>query len=219
MDTAPRDNANGKAPEVVAPESEISDAEVARRTLGGDPSAFEVVVRRYHRDLLRLIRGITHNLEEAEDLTQDAFLRAYRHLDRYDQARPFRPWLWTIGIRLALHAIARKGRKNVSLDREVPELAGGGRQDGPWFADERSNDDLAERLLRRDLMKALEVMEPQYSAVLILRVLEERSYEEMSEILGIPKGTVMSRLFRARQQLKEKLRDFRPEGKSDDRAV
>ncbi len=181
--------------------------------MAGDRGAFEVIVRRYHRDLLRLLRGITHNLEEAEDLTQDAFLRAYRHLDRYDQARPFRPWLWTIGIRLALHAIARKGRKNVSLDSDVPQLEGGGRQEGPWFADERSGRELDERLLRRDLMGALEEMDPQYSAVLVLRVLEERSYEEISEILGIPKGTVMSRLFRARQQLKEKLRDHRPRGK------
>ncbi len=214
---------NGKAPEVApVPDPDLSDAELVRRTLGGDTGAFEVVVRRYHRDLLRLLRGITHNLEESEDLTQDAFLRAYRHLDRYDPARPFRPWLWTIGIRLALHAIARKGRKNVSLDRDVPELDGGGRQEGPWFADDRSREQLDERLLRRDLMDALEEMEPQYSAVLILRVLEERSYEEISEILGIPKGTVMSRLFRARQQLKERFLNPKspgPRGKPDDRSV
>lgn len=204
MDTSPKDRANEKAPEVTAAAPDPSDAEMVRRTLGGDPGAFEVLVRRYHRDLLRLLRGITHNFEESEDLTQDAFLRAYRNLDRYDPQRPFRPWLWTIGIRLALHALARKGRKNVSLDQDVP---GGGRQEGPWFADDRSREELDARLLHDDLMRALESVDAPYRTVLILRVLEERSYEEISEILGIPKGTVMSRLFRARQQLKEKMRD------------
>lgn len=207
MDTSPRDRANGKAPEATAPASDPSDAEMVRRTLGGDPGAFEVLVRRYHRDLLRLLRGITHNFEESEDLTQDAFLRAYRNLDRYDPQRPFRPWLWTIGIRLALHALARKGRKNVSLDQDVPRLEGGGRQEGPWFADDRSRQELDAKLLHDDLMRALESVDAPYRTVLILRVLEERSYEEISEILGIPKGTVMSRLFRARQQLKEKMRE------------
>src|SRR5512143_876802 len=131
MVTPPEDRADGKAPGATVRTPDPTDAELARRTLGGDTGAFEVLVRRYHRDLLRLLRGITHNLEESEDLTQDAFLRAYRHLDRYDQKRPFRPWLWTIGIRLALHAIARKGRKAASLDQNKPGMEGGGRQEGP----------------------------------------------------------------------------------------
>jgi RNA polymerase sigma-70 factor (ECF subfamily) len=152
---------------------------------------------------MRTLRGITRNVEEAEDLTQEAFLRAYRALDRFDLARPFRPWLWTIGIRLALHAIGRKGRGNVSLDAEDSE--GVARGDGPWLADSRSVEAIEENLMRGDIERALDSLDPDHRAVILLRAVEERSYEEIAEILGIPKGTVMSRLFRARIRLRERL--------------
>jgi len=152
---------------------------------------------------MRTLRGITRNLEEAEDLTQEAFLRAYRALDRFDLARPFRPWLWTIGIRLALHAIARKDRGNVSLDAEDAE--GTTRADGPWMADTRSVDVIEENLVRGDMERALGELDADHRAVILLRAVEEKSYEEIAEILGIPKGTVMSRLFRARIRLRERL--------------
>lgn len=185
------------------PGTDREDAEDIRRTLAGDRNAFEGLVRRHHRDLARMLRGITRSIEEAEDLTQEAFLRAYRALDRFDLARPFRPWLWTIGIRLALHAIARKDRRNVSLDDEDEES--GARSDGPWMADTSSVHRIEENLARDDIERALATLDPEHRAVILLRAVEEKSYEEIAEILGIPKGTVMSRLFRARMRLREKL--------------
>jgi len=153
---------------------------------------------------MRLLRRMTRSIEEAEDLTQEAFLRAFRALDRFDLERPFRPWLWTIGIRLALHSLKRKDRDNVSLDVDRPE-GGGGSSEGSWLADSRSVEGLESRLLQRDLSEALSELDPDHRAVLILRAVEERSYEEIGEILGIPRGTVMSRLFRARMRLRELL--------------
>ncbi len=183
----------------------VEDAELIRRTIAGDRNAFEGLVRRYHSDLQRALRRITRSLEDAEDLTQEAFLRAYRALDRFDLERPFRPWLWTIGIRLALHAISRKDRKHARLDSGDPEDAQSARHEGGWLADRRPIEEIEERLTRIDLEKALEALDPDQRAALILRVVEERSYDEISEILGIPKGTVMSRLFRARLRLRGRL--------------
>jgi RNA polymerase sigma-70 factor, ECF subfamily len=191
------------------------DAELVRRTLAGDRTAFDGLVLRYHRDLLRLLRRITRSVEDAEDLSQEAFLRAYRALDRFDLEKPFRPWLWTIGIRLALQAIARKGRNNVSLDGPDRETDGERRGDGPWLADHRTVEQIDERLVQRDLMEALDQMDPQHRAILILRVIEERSYEEIASILHIPQGTVMSRLNRARISLRKRLSGWFPGGEED----
>lgn len=156
-----------------------------------------------------MLRRITRNLEEAEDLTQEAFLRAFRALDRYDTGRPFRPWLWTIGIRLALHSIARKGRTNVSLDDGDPDERP--RDESAWMADPRSVESIDANLLGREIDEAMRDLDADHRAVLILRAIEERSYEEISEILGVPKGTVMSRLFRARNRLRARLRGSRGE--------
>jgi RNA polymerase sigma-70 factor, ECF subfamily len=195
------------------------DAELIRRTLAGDRNAFEGLVLRYHRDLMRLLRRITRSIEDAEDLTQETFLRTYRALDRFDLEKPFRPWLWTIGIRLALHAIAKKGRSNVSLDGADDAPEGEGRRDGPWLADTRSLERIDENLMQRDLMEALDQMDPQHRAILILRVIEERSYEEIATILQIPQGTVMSRLNRARISLRKKLSGWFPAGEEDGRSM
>lgn len=211
IQTAPGDSPERASAEQTARE----DAELVRRTLAGDQAAFEGLVLRYHRDLLRLLRRITRSVEDAEDLTQEAFLRAYRALDRFDLARPFRPWLWTIGIRLALQTIAKKGRSNVSLDGPDREADGTARGDGPWLADHRTTEQIDERLMQRDLMEALDEMDPQHRAVLVLRVIEERSYEEIAGILGIPQGTVMSRLSRARLSLRRRLTGWLPGGDQD----
>jgi RNA polymerase sigma-70 factor (ECF subfamily) len=186
-----------------------------RRTLEGDTNAFEAIVRRYHGGLLKVLRRMTRSQEEAEDLTQEAFLRAYRALDRFDVTRPFRPWLWTIGIRLALHSLARRSRSEVSLQARDDETDGDRAQDGPWMADPGSLESVEGPLVRREVRDALEELDPTARAVLILRVFEEKSYEEIAGILDIPKGTVMSRLHRAREKLKTRLRGFDPQGATD----
>src|SRR5436190_281439 len=135
-----------------AEHADREDAELIRRTLAGDQAAFEGLVGRHHGDLLRTLRRITRRVEDAEDAAQEAFLRAYRALDRFDLARPFRPWLWTIGIRLALQGLARKEQRNVSLETESRRNQSAG---GAWLADDRSREHIEGRLLRRDVERAL----------------------------------------------------------------
>ena len=172
-------------------------------------------MRRHHHDLLRLLRGITRSQEDAEDLTQEAFLRALRALDRFDLDRPFRPWLWTIGTRLALQKIARKDRSQVSLETAGMKPGEERHGEGAWMTDRHALEQMEGTLFQLDLSKALEDLEPHYRAVVLLRVLEGRSYLEIAEILGIPEGTVMSRLSRARARLRERLLGPEPGGTTD----
>ncbi len=199
------------------------DAEIVRRTLAGDLRAFDALVHRHHADLLRALRTITRNLEDAEDAAQDAFVRAFQALDRFDQERPFRPWLWTIGIRLALHRIARKETKNVSLEDARPGAEGIARDDRAHMADATGVQHLDETLLRRDLDRAMDRLDAHHRAVLQLCVIEQKTYEEAAEILEVPKGTIMSRLSRARLRLREFLCDvpapIEAAGGDDDRAM
>lgn len=200
-------------------EAAREDAELVRRTLAGDRNAFEDLVRKYHQPLLRLLKGITRNTQDAEDLVQDTFLRAFRNLDRFDLSRPFRPWLWTLGTRLALHLIARKERKNVSLETAGTDPDQQARLDGPWLGSLADVERMDAALLQRALMEALETLEPDHRAVMILRVFEERSYGEIAEILEVPEGTVMSRLSRARTRLRERLRGWTPQGEINEQSV
>jgi len=172
-------------------------------------------VRRHHADLLRLLRGVTRNVEDAEDLTQEAFLRAFRALDRFDLLRPFRPWLWTIGLRLALQRIARKESKNVSLETAGADSDEDRRREGPWTTDPLALDKVESPVVQIDIFRALESLDPDYRAVVVLRALENRTYEEIAELLEIPKGTVMSRLSRARARLRVKLKRNLPGGDQD----
>ena len=172
-------------------------------------------MRRHHSDLLRLLRGITRNQEDGEDLTQEAFLRAFRALDRFDLERSFRPWLWTIGLRLALQRIARKDFKNVSLETASTDSDEDRRREGPWTTDPLALEKVESHLAQIDIFRALESLDPNYRAVIVLRALEDRTYEEIAEVLEIPKGTVMSRLSRARAQLSLKLKESRPGGDQD----
>lgn len=166
-----------------------------------------------------MLRRITRNVEDAEDLAQEAFLRAFRALDRFDLERAFRPWLWTIGIRLALHALAKKEKRNLSLEDLSTGSEGDARGESRWLSDTGSLERLEGSLLRRDLEEALEKMDAQHRAILVLRIVEDHSYEEISRILGIPQGTVMSRLSRARARLKERMRAWGPLGDEDEQAV
>ncbi len=189
------------------------DAELVRATLAGDRGAFARLLRRHHLDLLRALERITRNPQDAEDAAQEAALRAFRALDRFDPQRgAFRPWLWTIGIRVALRIATHRRQKDLSLDDLTSGADDAPRGQG-WLHDKLAVDRTDAAVLRRELDDALDKLDPPHRAILVLAVLEERSYEEIATILEIPIGTVMSRLHRARARLKTHLADRAPEGR------
>lgn len=175
---------------------EEESRDLVLRTLGGDDSAFGELVRRYEGLAMRIALRITRNPAEAEDAVQEAFLRAYKALPRFDPRRPFGPWLLKIATNRALSR-ARRLRPQASLDEalEVPER--GGPQAGTGPDVER-------------LQKALGDLSPRDRAVLSLRYDQGLPLADIARTIGLKLGAVKVRLFRARERLLELFQGGKP---------
>jgi RNA polymerase sigma-70 factor (ECF subfamily) len=185
----------------------LEDGACVERALAGDGAGFEALMRRHHGALARMLRAIVRNPEDAEDLLQETFLRAYRYLHRFDRSRPFAPWLMCIGANLARNHLRR-----LRVRQEVPLEDGGGEEgegmfEGAWLADARTAQDLGHRELLARTREALELLPEDQRAVLEMRLLGEMSYKEIAAALDLPIGTVMSRLSRARSRIQAGLAD------------
>jgi RNA polymerase sigma-70 factor (ECF subfamily) len=143
--------------------------------------------------------------EVADDITQETFVRAYTHLDRFELGRPLAPWLTRIAANLSINYLTSAARREQQFAEDGPAAG-----DPP--AEGEPNPHPLSSLLSRDfaraLDKAVEQLPPEQKAVFVLKVHDEMRYEEIAETLGISPGTVMSRLFRARTKLKAMLKDY-----------
>ena len=180
-----------------------TDVELVRGALDGAESAFREIVLRYQRPVYGLIVRMVRDQGRAEELAQDAFVKAFRALHTYDISRKFSAWLLTIAHHVAIDELRKGSLKTQSLD----EMA----EDGPHrrdFADTRTATPAAVRE-RAELAEALQAaigrLRPEYREVVTLRYERELDYEEIAEITGLPMGTVKSSLHRARRELAEHL--------------
>lgn len=168
------------------------DAELIHSTLDGDREAFGRLMLRYARRIYRAAYFIVRNLEDAKDITQETVYRAYRGLERFDVTKPFYPWLHQIARNLSLNYIARAEHGNVGLPEEDLVAT---RVVDPEAAAVRS-EEMAE------LYRAIDMLNPDHREIIMLKHFGDCSYAEIATILGIPLGTVMSRLYNARMKLK-----------------
>jgi RNA polymerase sigma-70 factor (ECF subfamily) len=176
----------------------VQDLPLVERALGGDLAAFEELVNHYRADVHRVAARIV-GPEDAEDVAQDAFLRAFHKLDTF-RGESFRSWLLRITHNRALNVLAR--RKPALVDPlEQPEQLEGEEQ--PRLDPARK---LEESERRARLAGKLEQLRPAHRSVLVLRDLEGFSYEEIAEVTDSPLGSVKGRLHRAREELIEILR-------------
>lgn len=177
----------------------LGDNEVVQRHLEGDPRAFAELVLRYQTRLLNFIYRTIGDRERAEDLVQEAFVRVYRHLHRFDQARKFSTWIYTIASNLAKNELRNRNRNPLVLFQAIRKQ---------WEADHRPlqfedssarPDDMYRKRHLRELVEwATSQLPEHHREVFVLRELEGKSYEEIAEITGCNLGTVKSRLNRAR---------------------
>jgi RNA polymerase sigma-70 factor (ECF subfamily) len=178
------------------PPQEHDDVELVRRSIHGDLSAFEHLVDRHRPVVVRVAARIVGS-EDAEDVSQDAFLRAFHRLDRFRGDAPFRAWLLRITHNAALDHLAR--RRPEPIDPQEFDTAEPSASRPP-----------AERLELRERIERLERklhgLSAQHRAVLVLRDAEGMSYEEIADITDSPLGTVKGRLHRARREFVEMLR-------------
>lgn len=198
----------------IVAEPELSEEmALVHRARGGDSQAFGELVSKYERKIFRLAKNITQNDEDAEDILQETFIKAYEHLDKFQGNSKFYTWLVRIGVNESLMKLRkRKSDRTVPLDEPVdtgedPIV----REIAVWGEDPEVK--YSQEELRQILDEAVEGLKPAFRTVFVLRDIEELSTEETAETLGISIPAVKSRLLRARLQLREKLtRFFRRKG-------
>lgn len=176
------------------------DAELVARSKTGDTVAFGELVRRYQKPVFRIVLRMVKSQDDADDLTQDTFVRAYRGLKTFKEEFDFHPWLYRIAVNQAINFINKRKRQAAVDLEDVPEteIKSGPSPESPVQAASRSE------LLGR-LEGALERLPEEQRTVFLLRVQEGLSYEEIAKAMDTPKGTVMSRLARARMALRKYL--------------
>ncbi len=175
------------------------------RSLHGDDDAFASLVYAHQAAVFNIAYRLTGDREVARELTQETFLRAFRALDTFDQNRPFAPWLYRIATNLSINRVKRAHVPTVPLDvRSSIDEANGERLQIPDLSAEPAANLLraeTQAWIRREIL----MLPPDYRAVVELRHFQELSYQEISETLDLPLGTVKTRLFRARRLLRDRL--------------
>ena len=180
---------------------EISDEEVVRRVAGGERELFELLLRRYNQRVYRAVRAVLRNPDDIEDVMQQAYVSAYRHLHQFEGRASFSTWM----IRIAIREASARNRKTLSHLQLVPEL------DGETIMNDvrEPSPDPEERAVTTDLMQHVEAevaaLPETYRSVLLLREVEGLSTEETAECLEISTDVVKTRLHRARTMLRDAL--------------
>jgi RNA polymerase sigma-70 factor (ECF subfamily) len=181
---------------------------LVNRAREGDTGAFNDLVRRYERKIYRLAMNITQNAEDAEDVLQETFLKAFEHLADFQGNSKFYTWLVRIAVNEALMKLRkRKSDRTVPLDEPVDtgdETVV--REIAVWDQDPETK--YSQEELSGILKEAVESLRPAFRTVFVLRDIEEMSTEDTAQALGISVPAVKSRLLRARLQLREKLTRF-----------
>jgi RNA polymerase sigma-70 factor (ECF subfamily) len=175
---------------------------------GGDLGAFEQLVKRYDRNVFRIAQHITNNREDAEDVVQDAFLKAYENLGQFQGQSKFYTWLVRIAVNEALMKLRRRRpERMVSLDEEVKtEDDSMPREIADWSPNPEQLYTQAE--LRDILQRTIQGLPPSFRTVFVLRDVEGLSTEETADALDLSIPAVKSRLLRARLQLRERLNKY-----------
>ncbi len=182
-------------------ESSVNENDVLnyiKKSLSGDANAFEWIIRKYQKRIYFTVLQLVMNHDDADDVIQETFIKAYTKLDTYDESYPFYPWLYRIAVNTALNYQKKKARTRAfSLD----DLDGNNHQldlaESPQQTFQAEGGELLSKL-----KEALGKIPAEQRVVFLLRVREELSYQEISDALQISIGTVMSRLSRARDKLR-----------------
>ncbi len=180
---------------------ELDDAALVAEYLAGRRIAFQELVERYHTRLLNFIYRTIGDRDRAEDLVQETFVRVYRHLHRFDPTKKFSTWIYTIASNLAKNELRNRSRNPLVLFQAIKKHWEADHRPLQWEDSSYSPDDLyRKRHLREQVDRAVIELPEHHRVVFVLREMEGKTYEEISEITGVTLGTVKSRLNRARNK-------------------
>jgi RNA polymerase sigma-70 factor (ECF subfamily) len=177
-----------------------TDEQVVARVLGGEAALFEIIMRRYNQRLYRVARSILRDDAEAEDVMQDAYVRAFQHLGQFAGRAKFSTWLTRIAVHEALARVQRRGRFE-----ELNEQTYGGAMNAPASSTPGPEQQASDHELLALLQGAVLALPPSYRSVLMLRDIEEMSTAETAEALELSEENVKVRLHRARALLRREV--------------
>ncbi|WP_227762643.1 RNA polymerase sigma factor [Zhaonella formicivorans] len=177
----------------------LADEVLVQLCLSGDRAAFAEIVRRYQKQIFSLTYRLTNHVEDAQDLAQEVFLKLYQVLDKYDGNRPFFPWMYKVASNVCYTALRKKPQQDVPLEKVI-EFA-------PLVPKKESQpEDYAEvKETQRLVQQAIAELPENYRVPLVLRYLEDLSYQQIAEVMDLPVTTIETRLFRGKSLLQKRL--------------
>jgi RNA polymerase sigma-70 factor (ECF subfamily) len=185
-----------------------ADQLLVDRVKSGDQQAFNLLVRKYERKVFRLISRLVRDPAEVEDVSQEAFIKAYRALPQFRGDSAFYTWLYRIAVNTAKNHLVAQGRRPIPLSDTLSEDEDGesfGRED--VVSDNQTPEaELLSRQIAETVNRAIEALPQDLRTAVTLREMEGLSYEEIAEAMNCPIGTVRSRIFRAREAIAQELR-------------
>ena len=182
-----------------------TDQYLVERVQDGDKQAFDILVKKYQHRIVVLVSRFLNNSADVQDVTQEAFIKAYRALPNFRGESAFYTWLYRIAVNTAKNHLVSQGRRPPSVDLDVSDAE---QFEGTLALKEQAT---PERLLLKDeiqrvVTETIEGLSEDLRTAITLRELEGMSYEEIAEVMGCPVGTVRSRIFRARETIQVKLK-------------
>jgi RNA polymerase sigma-70 factor (ECF subfamily) len=182
----------------------LATDEIIERCLNGDQAAWESIVRLYRRKVFNVAYKFVGRHDQAEDLTQDVFLKLYKSLDTFDRRANFQTWLISVSRNLCIdhYRAVRKERETINRDVDPADFA-------PVAPDPRADTQLEQRDRVRLLRRALDKLAPTLRTAVMLRDIQELTYQEIADKLHLPEGTVKSRINRGRTELARQIQKLR----------
>lgn len=178
----------------------LLDKDLARLAQQGNQDAFAELVKRYEKQVFSLAYRLAGDYDEAADLAQEAFLRIYQMLDRYNPEKKFFSWMYRVAQNSCLNALSRRPGNVIPVERAEEYLG-----DDTAADNGEPEKDYLRRELRRNIDRAIAELSDNYRDIIYLRYIEDFSYQQIAERLSLPLSTVETRLFRGKKQLQQKL--------------
>ncbi len=186
------------------------DQGLIEKALGGDQGAFRCLLKKHQSATYHVIFKLVHNQEETWDLVQETFMKAFRSLSSYKKEYRFATWLYRIAANCSIDYLRRRKIEALSLDQPLETREGSIYLELPDWS-HHPEIDLDTRRRKICIDEAIASLPKKYREVIVYRHKEEKSYQEIARILGVPVGTIKARIFRARELLKRKLKSLRRE--------
>ncbi|MHB1541833.1 MAG: RNA polymerase sigma factor RpoE [Steroidobacteraceae bacterium] len=187
--------------------ADVSDLSLVRRVQRGDKGAFDVLVLKYQHKLVKLVTRYVRNPAEAEDIAQEAFIKAYRALPQFRGDSAFYTWLYRIAINTAKNAVVSRERSPVDYNFDRDSIDESYDMQGRLKDEDTPEGLVLTDEIRHTVNAAIEQLPEDLRTAIVLRELEGLSYEQIAGAMGCPVGTVRSRIFRAREAIDHRLRE------------